>query len=198
MRSRARISLLGLLTASVVTLAAAIAPAAQAGFGVHLWEAGTCATTGPTCTYENVEKKHSDAYTQAAGHPSWGITTFELNHEGAFPLAKPEGSPLKRIRVDVPPGLASNPQAPLNPETHKKCLIAEFEASKCPAGTEVGTDEATVFVGALDVEAKGKVYNLESSQYIRHGDGASGAHSDITGPEVAHAIWEAAFASVGA
>jgi hypothetical protein len=43
---------------------------------------------------------------------------------------------------------------------------------------------------------RGKIYNLNSSQYICHGDGASGAHSDIAGPEVAHAIWEAAFASV--
>jgi hypothetical protein len=42
----------------------------------------------------------------------------------------------------------------------------------------------------------GKVYNLESSQYICKGGGASGAHSDISGPEVAHAIWEAAFVSV--
>lgn len=41
----------------------------------------------------------------------------------------------------------------------------------------------------------GKVYNLESSRYICHGDGASGAHSDIAGPEVSHAIWEAALAS---
>jgi hypothetical protein len=40
-----------------------------------------------------------------------------------------------------------------------------------------------------------KVYNLESSEFICHGGGASGAHSDIDGPEVAHAIWEAAFAS---
>ena len=39
------------------------------------------------------------------------------------------------------------------------------------------------------------VYNLESSRYIRKGDGASGAHSDIAGAEVAHAIWEGAFAS---
>jgi hypothetical protein len=43
--------------------------------------------------------------------------------------------------------------------------------------------------------SKGKVYNLESSAYIAKGGGASGAHSDIAGPEVAHAIWEAAFAS---
>jgi len=42
---------------------------------------------------------------------------------------------------------------------------------------------------------RSKVYNLEASQYICHGGGAVGAHSDIAGPEVAHAIWEAAFTS---
>jgi hypothetical protein len=39
-----------------------------------------------------------------------------------------------------------------------------------------------------------KIYNLDASQYISHGAGASGAHSDIAGPEVAHAIWAAAAA----
>jgi hypothetical protein len=38
----------------------------------------------------------------------------------------------------------------------------------------------------------GKVYNLESSRYIREGGGLSGAHSDIAHPEVAHAVWQAA------
>jgi hypothetical protein len=37
-----------------------------------------------------------------------------------------------------------------------------------------------------------RVYNLESSQFIRRGGGLSGAHNDISGPEVAHAIWQAA------
>ncbi|MBX3347989.1 MAG: hypothetical protein KF747_04520 [Nitrospira sp.] len=37
-----------------------------------------------------------------------------------------------------------------------------------------------------------KVYNLESSEFIRKGNGLSGAHSDIDGPEVAHVIWQAA------
>jgi hypothetical protein len=41
----------------------------------------------------------------------------------------------------------------------------------------------------------GKIYNLESSQFIAKKEGSSGAHSDIAGPEVAHAIWAAAFAS---
>jgi hypothetical protein len=40
--------------------------------------------------------------------------------------------------------------------------------------------------------AEGKIYNLECSNFIKKGDGASGAHSDIDGPEVAHAVWQAA------
>ena len=45
--------------------------------------------------------------------------------------------------------------------------------------------------GQYDFKA-GKVYNLESSQFIAKMDGASGAHSDIDGPQVAHALWQAA------
>lgn len=37
----------------------------------------------------------------------------------------------------------------------------------------------------------GQVYNVEASRFIRKGDGPSGAHSDIDGPEVAHMIWSA-------
>jgi hypothetical protein len=38
----------------------------------------------------------------------------------------------------------------------------------------------------------GRIYNLESSRYIRTGNPPSGAHSDIVHPQVAHVIWEAA------
>jgi hypothetical protein len=40
----------------------------------------------------------------------------------------------------------------------------------------------------------GKIHNLDSSQFIKKMEGASGAHSDIDGPQVAHAIWQAALA----
>ena len=40
----------------------------------------------------------------------------------------------------------------------------------------------------------GRVYNLEASNVIRNGAGASGAHSDIAHPEVAHAFWAAVLA----
>lgn len=40
----------------------------------------------------------------------------------------------------------------------------------------------------------GRIYNLESSDVIKNGGGFAGAHSDITHPEVAHALWQAALA----
>jgi hypothetical protein len=40
----------------------------------------------------------------------------------------------------------------------------------------------------------GRVFNLQCSGVIRNGGGASGAHSDIAHPEVAHAVWSAALA----
>jgi hypothetical protein len=40
----------------------------------------------------------------------------------------------------------------------------------------------------------GRVYNLESSNVIRNGGGAPGAHSDIAHPEVGHVIWSTALA----
>jgi hypothetical protein len=45
--------------------------------------------------------------------------------------------------------------------------------------------------GSYGFEA-GRIYNLESSQFIAKGGGVSGAHSDIDGPQVAHALWQAA------
>src|SRR3546814_12272074 len=46
--------------------------------------------------------------------------------------------------------------------------------------------------------APGRVYNLEASRVICNGDGASGAHSDIAHPEVAHAAWQRIAAGVRA
>ena len=46
-------------------------------------------------------------------------------------------------------------------------------------------------VSASYAFAPGKIYNIESSQYICDGGGAPGAHNDIAKPEVAHAVWAA-------
>src|SRR5437763_14565872 len=86
----------------------ATAPAADAaGLGLAKWEAGTCNGNEAEVTKCEYTSPHGEFYTQAAGHPPWGLTGFELASSGGVPT----GSPLKRIRVDVPPGLAADPQA---------------------------------------------------------------------------------------
>jgi hypothetical protein len=127
------------IVAALICLASAFsAPAAQAGFGVKTFEAGTCKTDTPECTYAAPE---SQFFTQAAGHPPLGITGFEVN---TAPSGEPEGS-IKDVRVDIPPGLAVNPQAT------EQCTKEQFEASACPIGSEVGSDEITAFVGLVKV-----------------------------------------------
>ena len=138
-----RAGLSGLL--AVVSLAL-VAPGAQAAFGPETFEAGTC--TNNACTYATP----SLFFTQAAGHPPWGVTKFEMHHSGN----NVEGAALKRIRVDVPPGLASNPEA------LEKCPKPQFEANKCPPASQAGTTEldAVAAETLLLKGLKGKVYNL--------------------------------------
>jgi hypothetical protein len=148
MRLHGRGLLIALVTGAVITVSA---PAAQAAFGVveNHFEAGTCNVRG--CEYTSPA---SDFYTQAAGHPEWGITSFELNSKTSLLGREPEGA-LKRLRVDVPAGLAADPQA------LPKCSVASFEADGCPAETKVGETELTVFVLAANTSVTGTVYNLE-------------------------------------
>ncbi|MHB8242714.1 MAG: hypothetical protein ACYDHN_12085 [Solirubrobacteraceae bacterium] len=152
MTSHVRKALVALL---VSVTAGASASTAQASFGVTEpdFEAGTCNVR--TCTYESIEGNPSEAFTHAAGHPAWGITSVELNSKSAGLGAKePEGA-LKRLRVDVPPGLAANPEA------LPKCSVAAFNSDTCPGNTEVGETELTVFLLLVDTNITGKVYNLE-------------------------------------
>ena len=66
-----------------------------------------------------------------------------------------------------------------------------------------GDDLAAENMNMLSPEASydfkpGKIYNLESSKFIcdvNLGGPTSGAHCDIAKPEVAHAVWSAAYAS---
>ncbi|HEY5286419.1 MAG TPA: hypothetical protein VIJ50_04875 [Solirubrobacteraceae bacterium] len=123
--------------AALVCAAVALsAPAAQAGFGIKTFEAGTCKTDTPECTYSAPE---SQFFTQAAGHPPLGITGFEVN---TAPSGEPEGS-IKDVRVDIPPGLA------VNPDATEQCTKEQFESSTCPLGSQVGSDEITAVVGGV-------------------------------------------------
>jgi hypothetical protein len=154
MRMRARVSIAGL---PALVFLALTAPGANAAFGPESFEAGTC--ENHTCTYASVKGNPNEAFTQAAGHPAWGITTFVMKHSGT----SVDGSSVKRIRVDVPPGLASNPQAPM-----PKCPVGVFEhkPSECPPESKVGTTEMEAIAEPLGVplslpSLSGAVYNLE-------------------------------------
>lgn len=152
MKFHARATLVAALVgAMVATWATAVSvPTAQAAFGIKTWEAGTCTSDTPECVYTSPE---SQFYTQSSGHPPFGITAFEVN-TGA--LEKPEGQ-IKDVRVDIPPGLSTNPQAVL-----PKCTETQFNAGVCPAESLVGVDEVTAFVVATKFGPLSlPIYNLE-------------------------------------
>jgi hypothetical protein len=111
---------------------------------ISKWEAGTCREvncedSGPTSRF----------YTQAAGHPDFGITDFRfatakagLGHEA------PTGK-VKDVRVDLPTGLA------VNPEATAQCTEAQLDAFNCPAASQVGEDEATGTANVFELLHRG-------------------------------------------
>jgi hypothetical protein len=160
-RRNARRRRLGLaaLLASLLILPAGAAHAAGS-LGLAEWEAGTCKGSEAevqekkNCSYSASPSKF---YTQAAGHPPWGLTGFKLSQSGE----EPTGSSVKRIRVDVPPGLAADPQAP------GTCERSTFEGNPklCPADSKAGFVMLKAFLqlpvlGGTVQELKGQVYNL--------------------------------------
>jgi hypothetical protein len=116
--------LLAVLVAAVAALGAA-APAANADFGISSFKADVYKADGTT-----VE-------TQAGAHPFTGVTSFAFN---TTPLGTPDGN-VKDVRVDLPPGLVSNPLA------IPQCPQASFPS--CPADTQLGTETLTTLLGTL-------------------------------------------------
>jgi len=157
-----RTSLLTLLSTALLVGIWASAAHATGTLGLGEWEAGTCngseaeVAVKANCSYASETSKF---YTQAAGHPPWGLTGFKLA-ETSPGSGIPAGQPLKRIRVDVPPGLAADPQV-LN-----TCAKATFESSpkSCPADSKAGFVELKAYVEVpllpQTLTLKGNVYNL--------------------------------------
>jgi hypothetical protein len=107
-------------------------PTGSGAFEVTKWEAGTCTASGCTAS------KPSEFYTQAAGHPPFGITDFRLKADGS---GVPEGH-IEEVRVDIPPGLSVDPLAT------PQCKLSELEsAGGCPPDTQVGKVQLTAHVG---------------------------------------------------
>ncbi len=169
MKSHARIWLLALLTG---VLLAVLAPAAaQAAAGIESFFAAnckvnTCKKTPGETPAEELANAKTEGFTQAAGHPNYGITDFKINTTGEAPAG---GVAVTHIRTDVAPGVSTNPQAvPM-------CSFASFGEEIAPTfflaptcnesgkeSTLIGENKAVVYVEAAgkDVELTGKVYNL--------------------------------------
>jgi hypothetical protein len=170
MRSHVRISLVALVVSASVAVAA---PAAQAAFGVESFFAANCKNT--TCTAKSTEEDPSEFFSQAAGHPTGGVTDFVIKNFESGGVVFPEGS-TKSVRLDVAPGVSTNPEAVT------KCSVANFKgtevepipglhaftAPNCPE-SEIGTNTVrVVFEVAPGVfknfVLEGKMYNLEQPE----------------------------------
>ena len=129
-----------LLVAAVLLLAAATP--AHAAFGVDQgnFTAGVFAAD------------HTTAVTQAGAHPYEGVTEFTFNTTP--PFNTPDGN-VKNIRVDLPPGLISNPQATV------QCEDAAYPS--CPSESQIGTEEITVvaLIGFAQTTFKVPIYNMK-------------------------------------
>ncbi len=118
---------------------AAVTPAAHASFGV----AGFTA---------QVQKADTSLETQAGAHPFVGVTAFTFNTTGG----NPDGN-VKDVRVDLPAGLISNPQAT------PQCTDTQLAASACPASAQLGTEEITAVLNPLlpvPATLKVPIYNM--------------------------------------
>src|SRR4051794_35172022 len=124
----------GIACATVVAaLIGFAATPASAAFGVSSFNAEVRKSNTP-----------GDLETRAGSTPFSGVTDFSFNSNGLLP----DGN-VKDIRVDLPPGLISNPQAT------PKCTEAQFPS--CPANTQLGTEELTIAPG---IPMTSNVYNM--------------------------------------
>src|ERR1700684_4227086 len=153
MSLRTRILLLGTVACAVVGLAA---PIAQGALSLDSFYAANCKVTAPACNKaanpaEELQKAKEEVFTQASGHPPFGVTDFKIKSHVIqtvpFEAIAPEGN-VKKIRTDVAPGVSTNPEAVpkcavttagfLGTELEPAPGLHAFPAPPCP-GSETGT-----------------------------------------------------------
>jgi hypothetical protein len=137
-----------------------MASSANAAVGVQKWESLTCKENAdlpaPLPAKFGVPEGGTEAllpepvgqckgstpeklFTQAGGHPNYGITDFKIDTYpklfgiGGFPTTF-----LKDIVVDTPEGLS------VNPEALPQCKVTQLEINKCPEESFVGINYLTV------------------------------------------------------
>ncbi len=123
---------------AAATLLALQAPAAYAAFGVESFDA-------------RVVDQDGQLAEQAGDHPFAGYTDIAFN---TLPSGAPDGH-VKDIRVDVPPGLISNPQA------IPQCTDAQLALSACLPDTQLGKVDVDTYLGLpTPVKLQLPLYNM--------------------------------------
>jgi hypothetical protein len=122
--------------AGVALLGAFFAPSASAAFGIESFDAKVVDSGG------QLEE-------QAGQHPFEGYTAFAMK---TLPSGAPDGH-VQNIRVDVPAGLISNPQAV------PQCTDAQLELMACDPSSQIGKVDVGTYLG-LRVALKLPLYNM--------------------------------------
>ncbi len=139
-----------------------VASSANAAVGIQKWESLTCSSNEDfpaplPAKFGDKTEVHTEAtmpvppgqckgsapgtlFTQAGGHPLYGVTDFKIDTFPAlFGLGGFPTSFLKDIVVNTPEGLS------VNPEALPQCNTEEFEKTlKCPDQTLVGVNYLTL------------------------------------------------------
>jgi hypothetical protein len=113
----------------------AIVPAAQAQFQITNWNAQV---------YKSAVEADANVFDEAGGHPFIGVTDFTL-----------AGGNARNVRVDVPPGLVPNP------DLAPRCSMTQLATGLCPTSSQIGTEELTIALGAIEASVRVPLYNLE-------------------------------------
>jgi hypothetical protein len=178
-----RISILTFFAAALVALAVGVPVASAAGFGFSKFFAGNCKVGFEECgkgaNEGNKESAEKEGYRQAGGFVPYGVTDFKVASSeipavdnGGLPGQFVPNESIKNLRVDVAPGVVTNPQAA------PRCAVSDFTGTeveagiftepKCPESSIIGKQEVeTVLEVATgifaDVPLSGNVYNLEQA-----------------------------------
>ncbi len=182
MKSPARVSLLALMVGATMAIFASAAQAAPE-FGLESFYAANCKVEVCNRAATPAEEKtqaEAQAYTQVSGHPPFGVSDFKLSRhtEESGPLTGVvvPNQNLKSLRIDVAPGVSTNPEAVAKCSVEKftstevepvKHIFLAPECEESGAGnTVIGKNEVTAVLEVApgvfaDVPLAGKVYNLE-------------------------------------
>jgi hypothetical protein len=148
-----RTYLIGLVAGALLGVAA---PPAQAAFGV----ADNCQNpVNSTCWVAGIYNRDYTGMNdrdfvgapaqEAGGHPFVGVTDFQVNQTSS---GAPDGE-VKDIRVDVPAGLISDPQAV------PQCSDSGLSTGTCPNNTQLGIVELEASLSGVTVYVGASVYN---------------------------------------